>query len=101
MQTKQRAKLNRTITLTDSEREELRQQLVYMPIDEDTDLMNRIICADIFDSIQYIPRKSVDLLFVDPPYNLSKKFNNNSFSKMELSAYAQWMDSWFKLILPP
>jgi site-specific DNA-methyltransferase (adenine-specific) len=100
MQTKQRAKLNRTITLTDSEREELRQQLVYMPIDEDTDLMNRIICADIFDSIQYIPRKSVDLLFVDPPYNLSKKFNNNSFSKMELSAYAQWMDSWFKLVMP-
>lgn len=100
MYTKQRAQLNRTITLTDSEREMLRQQLVHMPVNEGADLMNRIICADIFEAIQYIPQKSVDLLFVDPPYNLSKKFNNNSFSQMDLTEYAQWMDSWFKLVVP-
>jgi len=98
--TKQRAKLNRTITLTDSEREVLRQQLVRMPVKPGTGLLNRVICADMFEAVQYIPRKSVDLLFVDPPYNLSKKFNNNSFSKMDLDQYAQWMDSWFKLVLP-
>lgn len=100
MQTKQRAKLNRTITLTDNERERLRRQLVHIPAEADTELMNKIICTDIFEAIQYIPRKSVDLLFVDPPYNLSKKFNNNSFSKMDLDEYAQWMDSWFKLVIP-
>lgn len=100
MQNKQRAKLNRTITLTDSEREVLRQQLVYMPVEAGTDLLNRIVCADMFEAIQYIPRQSVDLLFVDPPYNLNKKFHNNSFTKMELDQYTQWMDSWFKLLLP-
>ena len=100
MPTRQRAKLNRTITLTDSEREVLLQQVLHVPIDSATDLMNKIICADIFKAIQYIPRKSVDLLFVDPPYNLSKTFNNNSFSKMDLAKYAQWMDDWFKEILP-
>lgn len=100
MPTRQRAKLNRTITLTDSEREVLLQQVLHVPIDSATDLMNKIICADIFKAIQYIPRKSVDLLFVDPPYNLSKTFNNNSFSKMDLAEYAQWMDDWFKEILP-
>lgn len=100
LQNKQRAKLNRTITLTDSEREVLRQQLVYMPVEAGTDLLNRIVCADMFEAIQYIPRQSVDLLFVDPPYNLSKKFNNNRFNKMDLDQYAHWMDSWFKLLLP-
>lgn len=100
MPTRQRAKLNRTITLTDSEREVFLQQVLHVPIDSATDLMNKIICADIFKAIQYIPRKSVDLLFVDPPYNLSKTFNNNSFSKMDLAEYAQWMDDWFKEILP-
>lgn len=100
MQSKQRAKLNRTVTLADSEREELRRQLVRLPVEAGTDLLNRIICADIFEAVQYIPRKSVNLLFVDPPYNLSKKFNNNSFSKMDLAEYARWMDSWFKLVKP-
>ncbi|MGB4702290.1 MAG: DNA methyltransferase [Syntrophomonadaceae bacterium] len=98
--TKQRAKMNRTITLTDSEREILRQQLLRMPIDPGIDLLNRIICADLFEAVHCIPRESVDLLFVDPPYNLNKKFHNNSFTKMELDQYTQWMDSWFKLLLP-
>jgi len=92
--------MNRTITLTDSEREILRQQLLRMPIDPGIDLLNRIICADLFEAVHCIPRESVDLLFVDPPYNLNKKFHNNSFTKMELDQYTQWMDSWFKLLLP-
>lgn len=100
MAEKQRAGRNRTITLTDDERESLRQKLVRLPIHPSTDLMNKVICGDMFEAINHIPRQSVDLLFVDPPYNLTKKFNNNSFSKMDMKEYAEWMDSWFKLVVP-
>lgn len=79
--TKQRAKMNRTITLTDSEREILRQQLLRMPIDPGIDLLNRIICADLFEAVHCIPRESVDLLFVDPPITSTKSFTTTALPK--------------------
>lgn len=100
MNTKQRAGRNRTITLTSEERATLREQIIFPPVPEETDILNKVICADLFQAISCIPHHSVDLLFVDPPYNLNKKFNNNSFSKMETSQYAEWLDSWFKLVMP-
>jgi site-specific DNA-methyltransferase (adenine-specific) len=36
------------------------------------------------------------LLFVDPPYNLRKKFNGSVFKEMELQDYELWLDSWLK-----
>jgi len=100
LEKKQRAGRNRTITLTEADMEKYRPMLVYPPIDPDVDLMNKIICADVFEVIEAIPRQSVDLLFVDPPYNLNKKFNNNTFNKMDIGHYAEWMESWFQLVLP-
>lgn len=47
-----------------------------------------------------MPRHSVDLVFADPPYNINKKFLNNKFSKMDMREYAQWMENWFKLLIP-
>jgi len=34
------------------------------------------------------------LLFADPPYNLTKKFNDRSFKKTSLEQYSEWLDSW-------
>jgi site-specific DNA-methyltransferase (adenine-specific) len=36
----------------------------------------------------------VDVLFCDPPYNLTKRFNLKSFKRMKLKEYMQWMDLW-------
>jgi len=96
---KKRAGRNRTITLTDIEREKYKNELLYLPINQDT-VVNKIICGDMFQATKYIPQQSVDLLFVDPPYNMNKKFNKNKFSKMDMGKYVNWMDSWFQLILP-
>lgn len=100
MKEKQRAGRNRTITMNRAEMAKYRKKLVYLPISQDTDLMNKIICGDMFEAVKAVPCQSVDLLFVDPPYNLNKKFNNNTFSKMGLNEYATWMDSWFTAVLP-
>ncbi len=44
--------------------------------------------------LDYLPEQFVDLLFVDPPYNLSKSFNGRTFSQMSLDEYETWLDSW-------
>jgi site-specific DNA-methyltransferase (adenine-specific) len=100
MEPKQRAGRNRTITLTDEERESLREQLVFLPVDDETILLDKIICANMFEAITSIPQHSVDLLFVDPPYNMNKTFHNHNFAKMGTTEYAKWLDSWFQLVVP-
>ncbi len=47
-----------------------------------------------------LPRKSVDLLIVDPPYNLTKSFNGSTFKKRSSSEYEAWLHSWIKLAVP-
>jgi len=99
MDTKERAGRNRTIVLNDEEKAILRKSIIYWPFTSEVSLTNKVVCANIFDAIGNIPKASVDLLFVDPPYNLNKRFNNNSFSKMDSEEYATWMDSWFSLLV--
>lgn len=35
-----------------------------------------LICSDVFEGLNIIPDKSVDLIFIDPPYNIGKIFEN-------------------------
>jgi site-specific DNA-methyltransferase (adenine-specific) len=44
--------------------------------------------------VPHLPDRFVDLLFADPPYNLTKSFNDRRFKKTSLDAYAEWLDSW-------
>ena len=38
-----------------------------------SDNNNKIICADVFEGLSQIEDESVDLIFIDPPYNIGKK----------------------------
>jgi len=44
--------------------------------------------------VDYLPSQFVDLLIIDPPYNLTKTFNGTSFAKMSPADYIDWVDSW-------
>ena len=93
--TKQKAPRNRTITLTDAEIEYFRKKLI--KISEPVSIKkikNKTICQDIFEVLDYLPDRFIDLVFVDPPYNLSKTFNLTSFKEMESDKYEKWLDSW-------
>ena len=92
---KDRAPRNRTVSLTDNERETLRDRLVRVnnPVTPDR-LYNRTICQDLFEILPYLPPSFVDLLIVDPPYNLTKSFNQNSFKARSNEDYAAWLDAW-------
>ena len=57
-----------------------------------------------FEVLEKLPENSFDLLFADPPYNLTKNFGENSFRQTSLDEYEKWLDSWLsetvKLLKP-
>ncbi|AFH48866.1 DNA modification methylase [Ignavibacterium album JCM 16511] len=64
------------------------------------EIENRILNQNLFEAIDYLPEKFVDLLFIDPPYNLNKKFSSINFRKKSLSDYKEWLENWFVKLLP-
>ncbi len=65
-----------------------------------SDIVNKTVCGDIFDIAEFLPEKFIDLLIVDPPYNLSKNFGERSFKKRSEEDYAAYTESWIKKVLP-
>lgn len=101
MDTRQWAPRNRTITLTDAERLVYRDRLLKLSAPSDIlQIKNRTLNQDIFQILDLLPPHFVDLLFVDPPYNLSKSFNSNEFKEMPTNEYAKWVDSWLAKLIP-
>ncbi len=94
------APLNRTLTLSDKERRFYQQELlkVESPISLEK-ILNQVINQDFFEVIGFLPSKFVDLLFVDPPYNLTKSFNARAFKQMPVNQYKEWMDSWLQKMI--
>ncbi|MFN4280078.1 DNA-methyltransferase [Thermosynechococcus sp.] len=90
---KERAPRNRTITLTDEEKAKYRKRLLRLsrPVSL-SEIINRTINQDIFEVSRFLPSQFVDLLFIDPPYNLNKVFNSISFKKKTLEGYTNWLE---------
>ncbi len=97
MEEKRRAPRNRTITLDDAERDAFAERLIRL---RDTTtpatIVGRTVCQDLFDALPHLPSDFVDLLIVDPPYNLDKSFNNSTFKSRPAEHYAEWLDSWLQ-----
>ena len=92
---KQRAPRNRTIELNLQEIENYRKRIIYSE-NFLQEFQNKIICGDAFKVFKRLPEKSFDLMFADPPYNLTKVFGENSFRQTSLEEYELWLDSWLK-----
>ncbi|MCA1579007.1 MAG: site-specific DNA-methyltransferase [Acidobacteria bacterium] len=58
------------------------------------EVCDRIFCQDVFTALAHLPSGFVDLMFADPPYNLTKTFNDRRFRKTTVDQYADWLDSW-------
>ena len=102
---KKRAERNKTLTLNDAEREIYKKNRIYRKnLESQTqvkleEITNKTICGNLFDTIPLLPKNSVDLLFLDPPYNLSKNFHGFQFNKTNDNAYFDYLSSWFPQIL--
>jgi len=99
--TKVRAPRNRTLTISPSEENELKDLVVSSARDLDLrQIRNRVICGDAFCVLPCLEPKSVDLVFCDPPYNLTKIFGSEKFTQTSNEKYEKWLDSWIKLCVP-
>jgi len=92
--TKSRAPRNRTITLSDEEAHvyKLRLTQLHSPATL-VEVQDKTIRQDMLHALRHFPANSVDLLFADPPYNLSKTFHERRFQETSLAEYEEWLDS--------
>ncbi|MCX7944079.1 MAG: site-specific DNA-methyltransferase [Deltaproteobacteria bacterium] len=90
---------NRTIRLSAEELNYYKKRLIKLTKPTDVEnIINKTINQDVFEAIGYLPPSFVDLAFVDPPYNLSKKFNTTTFKEMGHEAYEKWLELWIPKI---
>jgi len=98
---KTRAPRNRTLELGEGEAKRLRLRLIDgSKASEFKELRNAVVCGDAFDILRTLPETSFDLLFADPPYNLTKEFGAESFRGRSNGDYEDWLDSWARLCVP-
>ena len=58
------------------------------------------VVGDAFTVLKKVKDSSVDLLIVDPPYNLNKDFHGGKFKKTADEEYAKYTERWIEAIKP-
>jgi site-specific DNA-methyltransferase (adenine-specific) len=98
---KARAHRNRTITLSQAEANRYGKDLIHISKSAHLDaLSNKIVNQDIFDVLDLLPAGFVDLLILDPPYNLTKTFTSKTFRKRSIAEYTEWFENLLLKLLP-
>lgn len=96
---------NKTIDFTLEEGKEYVDRVVPLSsVHGYRDMINKTIHGDTFEAVKKIPDESIDLIVVDPPYNLSKNYHGNSFNKMKTDEYSEFTREWLeeaKRVLSP
>lgn len=84
---KERASMNRTITLSDDERKTYQDYISdHFELNE-----NSVICGDFIKINNQIPDEYFDLILLDPPYNLTKKYGETIFKSMSDAEYVEYI----------
>lgn len=65
-----------------------------MPEIESHDDDSFVACGDSLSLLKLLKEKSIDLIFVDPPYNIGKNFGNNKDHWCSVNEYITWCKSW-------
>lgn len=90
---KKRAPMNRTLELTEEDRARLRPRLICtVPQGGFAAFPCGTLYGDSIALAPQLPIASVDLLILDPPYNLSKDFNGYRFARRTVEDYTEWLD---------
>ena len=90
---------NRSLELTALDRQRLKSQLI--TVDKPfSDLKVGTIQADSLTIAALLPDRFVDLLILDPPYNLTKNFNGFKFEQRTVDAYTDWLNAAIVALKP-
>lgn len=92
---------NRTLALTEADRVHLRPRLIRdVPTDRRLEPVTGTICGDCLRWAEVLPPAHVDLLILDPPYNLTKTMGEQSFKRQQTTQYSRWFVQVIDLLRP-
>ncbi|MCH8047835.1 MAG: site-specific DNA-methyltransferase [Planctomycetes bacterium] len=98
---KTRAPRNRTTSVAPDERDRLSKCLIRaLPPHRAESPMEGLVVGDCCEWALKMPPACVDLLFFDPPYNLTKDFNGRRFSRTSVDDYTRWLSETLSQFRP-
>ncbi len=99
---KEKACRNKTIDTPLNENEEYLGRCLTLdsPVSSMNDVLDKTIIGDTFSVCPLLLPKSVDLIIADPPYNMTKSFNGNTFSRKKSADYEEYTYNWLKCVKP-
>jgi len=96
-----KADRNKTIDISVEEgKEYLKRCMVLDKKAELSEILDKTILGNTLEILSLLPENSVDLLIVDPPYNLDKDFHGNKFKRTSGEIYEEYTENWIKLVKP-
>ena len=92
---------NKTMVLTEEDKQLLEKNILKEDLEFSVkNITNKIILGDTLTIIPKLPKEFIDLLIIDPPYNLSKNYNGNKFQERSEQDYLEYLDTWFSQLIP-
>lgn len=93
---------NKTINTSTSEGEKYFSHCITIneKVENISQIIDKTINGDIFSVAPLLPKESFDLIIADPPYNMTKIFNENKFAKMNSSDYEEYTQKWLSIVSP-
>lgn len=106
MSIKRKSAKNKTIDF-DIETEEGKKYIERCIIDNSNiinytynDILNKTINGDTFSVLKKIDKNIVDLMIVDPPYNITKDYHGYKFQDKDNLSYEKYTHLWIENIIP-
>ena len=88
---KTRAPRNRTLTCSAEEMSQYAKSFLRLSAPTDVyTITNGILNQDFQEAVGFLPDDFVDLLILDPPYNLTKNYNGHQFRTKQAEDYIAW-----------
>ncbi len=92
-----RAPRNRTVTVSARERDALSATFTRLTGKPTVAaLCGAVIHSKIEAALPLLPAEFVDLLIIDPPYNLTKSYAGKVFARSSQEEYQRWFVSWLE-----
>ena len=96
-----KASRNKTINISVEEGKEYLERCITLEKKAElSEVLDKTIIGDTLEVLRFLPPNSVDLLIVDPPYNLDKNFHGNKFKKTSDEMYSEYTQIWVELVKP-
>ena len=99
---KEKAARNKTIDFTLDEGRQYLEKCMYInnTVEKVETVLNKFIIGDCVKVMEKLPNKFVDLLIVDPPYNLAKDYHGNKFNRKSQDEYREYTVRWLEKVIP-